>query len=90
MSKDLIQTVKSEDRITVHTGTSISNVDGFVGNFKTEIRNQDTTQTIEHGVAVIATGAIEYKPDEYCYGNHHAVLTLLELDELFKKNDPET
>jgi heterodisulfide reductase subunit A2 len=84
----LIHTVKSEDRITVHTETSISNVDGFVGNFKSELHSQNATQTIEHGVAIIATGAKEYKPDEYLYGKHHAVLTLLELDELFKKCDP--
>jgi heterodisulfide reductase subunit A2 len=85
---DLIQTVKSEDRITVHVETSIGNVEGFVGNFKTELRRQDATQTIEHGVAVIATGAKEYKPLDYLYGKHNAVLTLLELDELFKKGDP--
>jgi heterodisulfide reductase subunit A len=85
----LIKDVASNDRITVHTGTSIGNVDGFVGNFKTELRNGDSTQTVEHGVAVIATGAKEYKPDEYLYGKHNAVMTHLELDELFKKNDPK-
>jgi heterodisulfide reductase subunit A2 len=85
--KELIQTLESEDRITVHTGTSISSVDGFVGNFKTELRNSDSTQTVEHGVAVIATGAKEYKPDEYLYGKHKAVMTHLELDNLFQNND---
>jgi heterodisulfide reductase subunit A len=86
--EELIQAVKSEDRITLHTGTTIGNVDGFVGNFKTELRNQGATQIIEHGVTVIATGAKEYKPVEYLYGKHDAVMTHLELDELFKKNDP--
>jgi heterodisulfide reductase subunit A len=86
--EELIQTVKSEGRITLHTGTTIGNVEGFIGNFKTELRNQKATQTIEHGVAVIATGAKEYKPVEYLYGKHDAVMTHLELDELFKKNDP--
>jgi heterodisulfide reductase subunit A len=86
--KGLIKDVMSDERITVHTRTSISNVDGFVGNFKTELRNSDSTQTVEHGVAVIATGAKEYKPDEYLYGEHNAVMTHLELDDLFQKNDP--
>jgi len=85
--KGLIKDVMSDERITVHTGTRISNVDGFVGNFKTELRNSDSTQTVEHGVAVIATGAKEYKPDEYLYGEHNAVMTHLELDDLFQKND---
>ena len=86
--KGLIKDVMSDERITVHTGTKISNVDGFVGNFKTELRNSDSTQIVEHGVAVIATGAKESKPDEYLYGEHNAVMTHLELDDLFQKNDP--
>ena len=84
----LINDVTSDGRITVHTGTTISNVDGFVGNFKTELRKQDATRTVEHGVAVIAIGAKEYTPDEYLYGEHPAVMTQLELDELFQHNDP--
>jgi len=84
----LVTSVESDDRITVHTGTKISSVDGFIGNFKTELRNSESTKTIEHGVAVIATGAKEYKPDEYLYGEHKAVMTHLELDDLFKNNDP--
>jgi heterodisulfide reductase subunit A2 len=86
--KGLIKDVMSDERITVHTGTKISNVDGFVGNFKTELRNGNSTQTVEHGVAIIATGAKESKPDEYLYGEHDAVMTHLELDDLFKNNDP--
>jgi len=86
--KELIKDVTSDEHITVHTGTRISNVDGFIGNFKTELRNSDSTQTVEHGVAIIATGAKEYKPDEYLYGEHKAVMTHLELEDLFKNNDP--
>ena len=84
---ELVKAVESEDLIHVHTKTSISNVDGFVGNFKTELRNAQSIKTVEHGVAVIATGAREYKPDEYLYGKHRAVLTHLELDDLFRNND---
>jgi heterodisulfide reductase subunit A len=40
-------------------------------------------------VAIIATGAKEYKPDEYLYGTHNAVVTHLELDDLFRNNDPK-
>jgi len=87
--KGLINAVESDDRITVHAGATISKVDGFVGNFKTELRNGNSTKTIEHGVAVIATGAKEYKPDEYLYGKHKAVMTHLELDELIRNNDPK-
>jgi len=85
----LVKTVESDDRITLHLGTTITGVDGFVGNFKTGLRNGSATQTIEHGVAVLATGAKEYKPSEYLYGEHQAVMTHFEVDDLFRNNDPK-
>ncbi len=87
--KDLISTVESDDRISVHLNTSIAAVDGFVGNFKTELRNGSSSQTVEHGVAILATGAKEYKPAEYLYGEHPAVMTHLDLDNLFRNDDPK-
>ena len=85
---ELVAAVESQDLISVHTRTSISNVEGFVGNFKTELRNGESAKTVEHGVTIIATGAKEYKPDEYLYGEHPVVMTHLELDGLFQNNDP--
>ena len=35
---------------------------------------------IEHGATVLATGAVEYKPTEYLYGQDERVLTQLELE----------
>ena len=87
--KELVNAVESKDQITIHTGTTIASVEGFIGNFKTELRNGASTNTVEHGVAIIATGAKEYKPDEYLYGTHNAVVTHLELDDLFRNNDPK-
>ena len=43
---------------------------------------------MEHGVAVIATGAQELKPEEYLYGQDPRVLTHLELDRRFMAGDP--
>ncbi len=87
--KELVNAVESKDQIAIHTGTTIASVEGFIGNFKTELRNGASTNTAEHGVAIIATGAKEYKPDEYLYGTHNAVVTHLELDDLFRNNDPK-
>jgi heterodisulfide reductase subunit A2 len=63
--------------ITVHTGTAIRSIDGFVGNFKTVL---SSGAAIEHGVVLIATGAREAKPTEYGYGVHPGVMTHLEMD----------
>ena len=38
-------------------------------------------KTIKHGAAILATGADEYKPTEYLYGQDERVLTQLELEE---------
>lgn len=78
----IIEKVENERRIIVYLGAEISKVDGFVGNFKTELGGSARETMIEHGVAILATGAEEYRPKEYLYGEHDAVMTHLELDQL--------
>jgi len=39
--------------------------------------------TLEHGVVIVATGAEEYQPNEYLYGEDDRVVTQLELEERF-------
>jgi len=84
--KTLIKEVEENRLITIHTDSRIQNVDGFVGNFRTTIATGDKTLDISHGVALIATGAKESRPDEYLYGRHASVMTHLELDAQFKNN----
>ena len=84
---DLIRQVESEKRINVNLNSEIGNVDGFVGNFTTDLINGFSRQSIEHGVAILATGAREYAPQEYLYGEHTAVVTHLKMDELLRNDD---
>jgi heterodisulfide reductase subunit A2 len=87
--RDLIDEVNRDDRIQVHLSSEIAEVDGFVGNFKTRIRSEDgQTSEVTHGVAVIATGAQEYQPEEYLYGKDERVVTHLELDRRLMAQDP--
>ena len=79
----LIQEVASDPNINVLTNSQVKKVDGFVGNFTTTIDTAGKEQVIDHGVAIIATGAQEFKPDQYLYGNDPRVLTALELDRKF-------
>ncbi len=83
----LIRQVEAEPGITVHLETSISGVDGFVGNFKTILSNGAMQETVNHGVAILAIGAKEEKPQEYLYGEHAATVTHLEMDDLFRNDD---
>jgi len=76
----LVEEVEKDDNIDVRLNTVLSHVDGFVGNFKTTLKSGDQEQELEHGIAVIATGAEGYKPDEYLYGKDPRVITHQELD----------
>ena len=84
---DLIKAVESDNNIDVCLDTQLKAVEGFVGNFKTALGSDSQEKTVEHGIAVIATGANEFKTDEYLYGKDPRVVTHLELDQKFIKND---
>ncbi len=89
---DLIDKVRKNKLIHLYTWSELINVDGFVGNFISRIKKQGNGEgpeefEIEHGVAIVATGASESKPVEYLYGKNSCVKTLLELDELISAAD---
>jgi heterodisulfide reductase subunit A-like polyferredoxin len=54
---------------------------GFKGNFYTELMVGPGmySRKIEHGVVILATGANEYSPKEYLYGEDPRVMTQIEL-----------
>jgi len=83
----LIEEIQAEPKITVHLNSSLAGVQGFIGNFQTQVLTEGSPRNIEHGVAILATGAREYRPQEYLYGEHPAVVTQLELDELLRRGD---
>jgi len=83
---DLVQSVEADANIDVHLSTELTSVEGFVGNFKTTLSTG--AQVVEHGIAVLSTGAKEFKPDEYLYGKDPRVMTHLELDRRFQNHDP--
>ena len=78
---ELIQSVEKDKNIDIRLATELTHVDGFVGNFKSTLASKGKEDVVEHGVAILATGAAEYKPDEYLYGKDTRVLTHLELDQ---------
>jgi heterodisulfide reductase subunit A len=83
----LVKAVENNKNIHLHLDTTLENVEGFVGNFKSDLRCNKETSTLEHGIAVIATGAKAHVPDEYAYGKDDRILTSLELDKKFIEKD---
>jgi heterodisulfide reductase subunit A len=93
--RNLIDKINSHDKIQVFLEASIDFIDGYVGNFKTILNYgpNKISSEIKHGVVLIATGAKEYNPNEYLYGENPNIITQQELEnklfsstEIFKKN----
>jgi heterodisulfide reductase subunit A len=84
---DLMRRVYQHPLIYVHTRAVITEATGYVGNFTTLIRSDRGATEVRHGATVIATGAEEYKPGEYLYGEDERVLTQLELGDLIVGED---
>ena len=78
---DLVRKVYQHPLVHVYTDAVITEATGYVGNFVTKVKSDRGPAEINHGAAVIATGAEEYKPTEYLYGEDERVLTQLELGE---------
>ena len=86
--KELEERVMNHGAVTLHLSSSIERVEGFVGNFKTTVKNGTGSLLIEHGAAVIATGGREFLPQEYGAGEDSRILTHLALDERLSRHDP--
>ncbi len=79
--RELIRKVYQHPLVHVSHGATILDVAGYVGNFTTTLRSEGQTRVLAHGAAILATGAAEYRPTEYLYGQDERVLTQLELEE---------
>ena len=72
---NLVDEIGKNEKIHVHLDTEIAHVEGFVGNFETTLSSNGKEENLEHGVAIMATGASPLKPDEYGYGRDARIIT---------------
>jgi len=81
--QDLIRKVNKSLLIQVHTASRMVHFSGYVGNFLSRIAvgEREAMKDIHHGVTIIATGAEEFKPALYGYGEDPRVVTQLELED---------
>jgi len=87
--QEIIHRVSEEPLVHVYKETDILEVSGYVGNFKTRLllRPEGEIWEVDHGVAIIASGGEVYKPNEYLYGEHPDVFTVLEFEDEIDKGD---
>jgi len=83
----LVEKVSTHDNIQVLTRSLIVGFSGFKGNFTTEVLVGPGMyeRKIDHGVVILATGAVEYAPKEYLYEENDRVVTQLELSHRLKE-----
>jgi heterodisulfide reductase subunit A len=84
---DLIRQVYQHPRVHVSHGATIAEVSGYVGSFVTTLESEGQKKTVQHGAVILATGAEEYRPSEYLYGEDERVWTQLELEERIHEED---
>jgi len=88
--ESITKEVTENEKIHVYLNSEVSDVEGYVGNFKTTLNGGERKKEINHGVIIVATGAIEYKPAEYLYSLDERVLTQRELEEKLAKGQFST
>lgn len=90
----LVDEVWKNPLINIHKSAEIESINGFIGNYKTTVKYNDGKYiglsdmavfeervAVEHGVVIVASGANEYKPNEYLYGKDARIITQRELEE---------
>ncbi len=86
---DILKRVKENDRIKVLLQSTVSSVDGYVGNFDISIKSLSSGQETSHrvGVIVVATGFEPFRPEGlYGYGESPDILTLAEFQTLTRSD----
>ncbi len=80
--RDLIERTKGHNKIQVLLNAIIVDHSGMPGLFKTgiQIGPRLAYRQINHGVTILATGALPNRPEEYLLDEHKAVMTQLDLD----------
>jgi heterodisulfide reductase subunit A len=79
---DTVMRVKGHPLIQVHLNTELVDTGGFKGNFTSTLKQENQTFQEQHGAIIVATGGVEYKGNEYAYGQHPDIITQLEFEDL--------
>ena len=87
--KNLIEEVENNPLIQVYKNTQINSISGYIGNFTTNINYENKKKSIDldHGIIIVATGAKEYHPTEYNFGNDQRIITQTEFEKVMYTTD---
>jgi heterodisulfide reductase subunit A-like polyferredoxin len=88
---ELVERITRHDKVQVLTESLIVGFSGFKGNFTTEVIVGPGMyeRKIDHGAVIVATGATEYRPEEFLYGRDGRVLTQIEFGKRLEEKGAE-
>ncbi|HEY40709.1 MAG TPA: CoB--CoM heterodisulfide reductase iron-sulfur subunit A family protein [Dehalococcoidia bacterium] len=79
---EIREKVKGNSQIHFYPETEVVEVTGRSGNFRSMLKAaDDTTTEIKHGAIIVATGAEDYVPTEYQYGQSDRIITQKDLQK---------
>lgn len=79
--KELVERIKVHPRVKLYLNSTVVSFEGSVGNFVIAFQQDGQTHQLKAGAVIVATGATEYQPKEYQYGQDSRVITQLELED---------
>ncbi len=84
---NLASKVEKTPNITLYRDAKLEKVDGHAGNFHAIVESKDGEISIDAGVIIVATGAKEYKPEGFLYGEDPRVTTQTELGAKIREGE---
>ncbi|MEO0079480.1 MAG: CoB--CoM heterodisulfide reductase iron-sulfur subunit A family protein, partial [candidate division WOR-3 bacterium] len=92
----LEERLRTHPKVKLFTNATIRAIEGYVGNYKTTLALADSSDRsgrseaqLEHGVIIVATGAEEFHPTQFLYGQDPRVKTQTELEQLLASRQSE-
>ncbi|MFW9864279.1 MAG: CoB--CoM heterodisulfide reductase iron-sulfur subunit A family protein [Candidatus Thorarchaeota archaeon] len=88
LADQLIKRIQKHDKIKMLTDSTVTELDGYIGNFDITVNTNGKDATYRVGTIIVATGIQPFKPDGYySYGEHPDIVTLSELEEMRLKGE---
>ncbi|XUX01326.1 MAG: FAD-dependent oxidoreductase [Dehalogenimonas sp.] len=79
--RELIERIKIHPNIGLYLESKVIGFEGAAGNFVIDFISENRKHQIKAGAVIVATGAKEYLPFQFLYGEDRRVITQLELEE---------
>ncbi|MFX1356071.1 MAG: FAD-dependent oxidoreductase [Promethearchaeota archaeon] len=90
---NLTERVNNHKFIEVFLKANINSINGYLGNFRTELALDDENEkkNLNHGIIILATGSEEYVPkeDDFLYGQDERIITQSSFEDILFTDENE-